>query len=309
MRSLIVSQSQANKHVRPRFSLAGRQAMLSYALLTPAIIYFIVFFFFPIALELWASMRSGRPLVGASEYVGFANYSRALQDSRVQNSLLITLGFAFGSTFLTALVGLVLALILNQNLRGRIFLRAVIFFPYLITVVIVSLIWKNILDPYLGVFNGILTLLGIENQTWLVNPSMALLVVIFVVAWQNMGYTMTIFLAGLQGIPVEYYDAAAIDGADSWQRFWRITLPLLKPTTLFVTIIGLVGSLQAFAPALLLTNGGPAEATRLYAFHVYQVAFNENNIGYASSLSFLMFVLILVLTAIQFRLGGQQVEY
>jgi multiple sugar transport system permease protein len=309
MRSLIVSQSQANKRVGPRFSLAGRQAMLSYALLTPAIIYFIVFFFFPIVLEFWASMRSGRPLVGASEYVGFANYSRALQDSRVQNSLLITLGFAFGSTFLNAIVGLMLALILNQDLRGRIILRAVIFFPYLITVVIVALIWKNILDPYLGVFNGILTLLGIENQTWLVNPSNALLVVIFVVAWQNMGYTMTIFLAGLQGIPVEYYEAAAIDGAASWHRFWRITLPLLKPTTLFVAIIGLVGSLQALAPALLLTNGGPAEATRLYAFHVYQVAFNENNIGYASALAFLMFALILVLTAIQLRIGGQQVEY
>lgn len=306
--------------IEPKLDLAGskhrewvssktRRALISYSFLLPAILYFSIFFFYPIALEFWASLQSGLPLVGESQFVGIENYQRILQDKRVIHSFKVTIIYSVGSTVITAIVGLILALILNQKIRGRVIIRSIIFFPYMISIVIIALLWSNILDPYLGILNSFLYSIGIDGQNWLTNPNTALPAVISLVVWQNMGYAMVIYLAGLQNIPEQYYEAAKIDGASKFHLFRYITLPLLAPTTLFITVIGMIGNLQAIAPAYLITRGGPADATNLYAYHVFNVAFDELRIGYASALAFMMFAVIFVLTMIQFKIAGTQVEY
>ncbi|MDI7274657.1 MAG: sugar ABC transporter permease [Anaerolineae bacterium] len=294
---------------RLRIGLATRQAAVAYIFLAPALVFFSIFYFFPIGLQFWASLRSGQPLVGQSSFIGLANYARAFQDARLHNVFWVSVRFSLGTTVLGTITGLGLALLLHQQLRGRLIWRAVIYFPYLTTFVIVALMWRNILDPYVGVLNSVLAWLGLPGQNWLLSTRSALPTIVGVTVWHTMGYNMVLFLAGLQNIPVEFYEAAEIDGASVLARFRHITLPLLAPTTQFVTIMGVIGSLQAFAQAYILTGGGPAEATRLFVFHVFNVAFNQFKFGYASALAFLMFVVILFLTAIQVRLGGQISEY
>jgi multiple sugar transport system permease protein len=306
MTAVVSTQSK----VRPRgfrLTLAQRQALTAYIILLPAFIYFAVFFFYPIGVEFWASLRDGQPLIGPSTYVGLDNYERALNDGRTINSLEVT--FTIGSTLFTAVVGLALAVMLNQPLKGRILIRSVIFFPYMISTVIVALIWRNILDPYLGILNSVLYKFNLPEQFWLTDADKALPTIIGLTVWQTMGYAMILFLAGLQNIPAEYYEAAKIDGANGYRQFRHVTLPLLAPTTLFVTVISVISNLQAFIPAYIITRGGPADATRLYGYHVFNVAFTELNFGYASAQAFLMFLIILVLTVAQLGLAGRNVEY
>ncbi|GCE48228.1 multiple sugar transport system permease protein [Thermosporothrix hazakensis] len=300
---LIVAQDRygAKRHVRT--GLASRQALVAYIFLMPALIYFTVFFFYPILVELWTSMQS------TTDFVGLANYVQALQDQRVLESFKVTLIFAVCVTTFNVLIGLGLALLLDRPIKGRTIFRALFLVPYMTSMVIVGLMWRNILDPMVGIFNRILLAVGLPTQDWLTNYHMALPVIIGVTIWQGVGYTMVLFLAGLQGIPTEFYEAARVDGAGPWARFRYITLPLLAQTTLFVVIISAIGSLQAFAQAFIITQGGPADATRFFIFHVYNTAFNENNLGYASALTFLMFIVILVLTFFQLRVSKQAVEY
>jgi multiple sugar transport system permease protein len=300
---LIVAQDGTNARRTVRVGLASRQAVIAYIFLAPALIYFTIFFFYPIVLELWASMQS------TTAFVGLENYLQALQDARVWGAFKVTLLFAAGVTLLNVIVGLALALLLDLPLRGRVVFRAIFMVPYMTSMIIVGLMWRNILDPQIGILNRLLLVFGLPAQDWLTNYQLALPAVIGITLWQGVGYTMVLFLAGLQGIPREYYEAAHVDGAGGLARFRFVTLPLLAPTTLFVVIIGIINSLQAFAQAFVITQGGPADATRFYVFHVYNVAFNENNLGYASALSFLMFLVILVLTLIQLRVGNKATEY
>lgn len=300
---LIVAQDSMNARRTVRVGLASRQAVIAYIFLAPALIYFTIFFFYPIVLELWASMQS------TTAFVGLENYLRAFQDARVWGTFKVTLLFAAGVTLLNVIVGLALALLLDLPLRGRVVFRAIFMVPYMTSMIIVGLMWRNILDPQIGILNRLLLVFGLPAQDWLTNYQLALPAVIGITLWQGVGYTMVLFLAGLQGIPREYYEAAHVDGAGGLARFRFVTLPLLAPTTLFVVIIGIINSLQAFAQAFVITQGGPADATRFYVFHVYNVAFNENNLGYASALSFLMFLVILVLTLIQLRVGNKATEY
>ncbi len=305
-----VDPSVRQRTIRKRQTgLASRQAIMAYIFLAPALIYFTIFFFYPIALEFWISLRSGQPLIGASTFAGLENYITALSDPRVRNSFKVTFIFAIENAVMSVVVGLGLALLLNQALRARTILRAIIFFPYVTTFVIVALMWRNMLDPYTGVLNAVLYALGLPGQNWLTGYRSALPTVMAITVWHGMGYNMVLFLAGLQGIPDVYQEAAAIDGASAWARFWRITLPLLAPTTLFVSIISVIGSLQAFGQAYLITRGGPADATRFFVFHVFDVAFSQLNFGYGAALAFLMFAFILVLTILQLKVGGREVEY
>jgi multiple sugar transport system permease protein len=292
-----------------RLSQRTRRALLAYLLLSPAIVYFTVFFFYPIGLEFWASLFSGQPLVGESSFVGLANYLTALQDARVRQSIFVTLGFAFGVTAASIAIGLALAVLLNRPIPGRTVIRAIIFFPYIISFVIVALMWQAILDPYTGILNGILASFGLPTQNWLSEASTALPTLIAITVWKDVGYAMLIYLAALQSIPSDFYDAASIDGATPRQQFRYVTWPLLTPTTLFIAVISMISQLQELAPAYLITKGGPADATRLFSLHVFEAAFFELNIGYASALAFLMFLLILVITVIQFRLLNREVSY
>lgn len=288
-----------------RSSLERRYALTAYAFLLPAIAFFGLFYYLPIGNVIGTSLRSGPQ---ADVYAGFTNYSDAFNDPTVRNSFLVTVIFAASVTIGSIVVGLALALLLDVRLRGRMFFRAALLVPHLTSVAIVGLLWRNMLDPQLGIINRLLSGLGLPTQEWLTTHPLA--TIVGVTLWQSVGYTMVLFLAGLQGIPDVYTEAAWIDGAGTWQRFWRITLPLLAPTTLFVSVMAVISGLQAFGQAYIITGGGPANQTDLYVFHVFRVAFTTRNFGYSSALSFLLLIVIVVFTLVQLRAGRRaEVDY
>jgi multiple sugar transport system permease protein len=287
----------------------NRQALTAYALLVPAIAYFGLYFYYPILMELWASFFRGQPLIGQGTFAGLGNYIEAFSDDRVRRSLVITLIYAVATTAITLVLALGLAAVLAGPVKGGKLIRAVIFFPYIISFVIVALMWKSLLDPYTGILNSVLFALGLPGQNWLGTPSTALPTMIAITVWKDVGYAMLIYIAAIQGIPQSLYEAAELDGATPRQQFNTITIPLLAPTTLFLTVISMISHLQDISAPYLLTNGGPANATRLFGLHVFEAAFLELNIGYASALSFIMFIIILVITLVQFRLLNREVAY
>ncbi|WP_067782775.1 carbohydrate ABC transporter permease [Actinomyces vulturis] len=281
--------------------MAKRQRRTAYLFLSPAIVYFGLFFFWPIVEEFRLSFTRGfrklRP-------VGVQNYVDILHDPAVRHSFLITLVYAAVVLLLSTIVGLLLALILNQNFRGRTVARTMILTPYMTSIAIVGLMWRNILDPTTGVLNTVLTGLGLPGQHWLTTAPLATLIGITV--WQEAGYIMLLFLAGLQGLDQQVYEAARIDGASVWRRFWTITLPLLAPTTLFVVLVGMIGTLQQFGLPYLVTGGGPGDATSLYVYQVYRETFSSGELGYASAMSFCFLVVILALSLLQIRAGKKK---
>ncbi|MER7248373.1 sugar ABC transporter permease [Kribbella sp. NPDC000426] len=276
-----------------------RQALTAWLFLTPAVLFFVLLFFLPIGNQL----LTGAYDADGTSFVGFGNFSRAFGDPEVVHSFLITLAYAAGTLIVGTAVGLGLAVILNQSLRGRTLFRSVLLIPYLTSVSIIGLLWRNILDPQVGILNRLLEAINLPGQTWLSTHPLSTIVGITV--WSSAGYTMVLFLAGLQGIPGLYYEAARIDGAGPWRRFFAITLPLLAPTTLFVSIIGLISTLQQFALPYIVTGGGPGNATSLYAHRLFIVAFNDNDFGYASALSLLLLVVVLILSLVQLRIGDR----
>ncbi|MQA86703.1 MAG: ABC transporter permease subunit [Streptosporangiales bacterium] len=281
-----------------RYSLERRQRRTAYLFLLPALGFFGLLFFYPLGQELITSLYTGPR---ADRFSGLQNYAGSFLDPAVRNSFWLTLIYAAGVLVLTIGLGLLLALILNQPLRGRTVLRAVLLVPYLTSIVITGLLWRNILDPQVGILNRLFEAVGLPAQNWLLTDPLATLIGISV--WQHTGYTSVLFLAGLQGIPEVYYEAARIDGASVLQRFRYVTIPFLAPATLFVSVIGVIWSLQQFALPFLVTDGGPGNATDLYIFHVYNVAFEFRDFGYASALSYLLLVVIMIFTLIQFRAG------
>lgn len=285
-----------------------RQALVAYALLVPPIVYFAVYFFYPIGVELWASFFTGQPLIADSEFAGLANYARAFTDPLSQLSFINTLVFATGATIFTIVPALGLAAILSGPIRGARIVRAIIFFPYIISFVIVALMWKSLLDPYSGILNNLLIALGLPTQNWLNDSSAAMPTMIAITVWKDIGYATLIYIAAIQGIPSSLYEAASLDGATRWQMFVTVTLPLLMPTTLFLAVVSMISQLQDMSAPFLLTNGGPADATRLFSLHVFETAFQQLNIGYASALSFLMFLAILVITFVQFKLLNRRID-
>ena len=286
-----------------------RQAFVAYGLLLPPMAYFLVYFFYPIAVELWASFFTGQPLIGVAKFTGFGNYLHAFSDPRAQKAFVVTLAYAVGTTVFTLVPAVGLAAILSGPIRGAKVVRAIIFFPYIISFVIVALMWKSMLDPYSGILNNVLIALGLPTQNWLGDPNAALLTMVLITVWKDIGYATLIYIAAIQSIPGSLYEAASLDGALPRQMFRAITLPLLAPTTLFLAVVSMITQLQDLSASFLLTNGGPADATRVFALHVYETAFKELDIGYASALSFLMFIVILVVTIIQFKLLNRRVDY
>lgn len=291
---------------RPRGrTLQARRTRTAYLFLAPALLFFAIFFYMPIADIVNTSMHAGPQ---ADRFSGLGNYLDAFRDPTVRNSFTVTLLFAVGTTTGALVLGLGLALLVNRPLRGRAMIRLALLVPYLTSVAVVGLLWRNILDPQLGILNRLLRELGLPTQAWLNTDP--LLTLVLVTLWQIAGYTMILFLAGLQGIPEVYYEAATVDGATRWQQFWRITLPLLAPTTLFVSVMAVISGLQAFGQAYIITGGGPADATDLYVFHVFNVAFRSRDFGYASALSVLLLIVIIAFTAVQLRAGrGGEVKH
>lgn len=284
-----------------RPSIAGRQARTAYLFLAPAIVFFGLFFYMPIVDIINTSMHSGPH---ADEFAGLDNYTKAFEDPAARNSFKVTLQFAVATAVGAIVLGLGLALLVNRKLRGSLAFRLALLVPYLTSIAVVGLMWRNILDPQLGILNRVLGDLGLPKQEWLTTHPVATIVV--VTLWMVTGYTMILFLAGLQGIPEVYYEAALVDGANKWQQFWKITLPLLTPTTVFVSVMMVITSLQAFGQAYIITGGGPAQQSDLYVYHVYNVAFRHRDFGYSSALTLLLLIVIVAFTLVQLRIGRRR---
>ena len=276
-----------------------------YAFLAPVLVFFVVFFLLPVGFSLYLTFTRWNGL-SAPRFIGLDNYSFILQDNNFRRSLLNTLFYAGGTVFLGIPLALLIAFTFTQS-RFRAFWRSVYWLPMITNIVAIAYLWQFILDGRYGLFNRLLGVFGVVGPSWLSDPKVAMWAVIIVAIWTGLGANMLIFSAGLEGIDGAYAEAAQVDGANLWQSFWNVTLPLLRPTLLFVTVTSFISGMGAFDLILALTNGGPAGSTGVTAFYMYQTAFADLRLGRASAAAFVLFVMIIILTAIQlrfFRRGG-----
>lgn len=248
-------------------------------------------------------------LISDAEFVGLDNYQALVGDPAFRAALWHTLQYLVGYLPLVFCGGLGLALLLNRGLRGLAFFRAIYFLPVVTSWVIVALVWRWLLSPSGGIVNSALGAVGIDGPGWWADPSWAMPAVILASAWKDLGFVMVIFLAGLQSMPKEVEEAALVDGASAWQRFRRVTLPLLSPSSFFVLIISLIHGFQVFDQVFVMTGGGPAGATTVIVEQVYSSAFRYGQMGYAAAMSWVLFAIILAITLFQFRMQRRWVTY
>lgn len=236
-------------------------------------------------------------------FAGIKNFTRLFGDQNFHVALVNTLLYALGHVPLTLVCALGLAILLNQKLRGIAFFRVAIFFPYITSLVAIAIVWNMLFDPVNGPINQFLHLLGIANPPgWTSSTGWALPAVIITSVWRDMGYYMVLFLAGLQAIPQEYYEAAAMDGAGRWRTFWNITLPSLRPTTFLVLVLLSVSSFKVFDLIFVMTGGGPGRATLVLSQLIYQNGILNGQFGYSSAISLVLFLIVLIVTVFQFRI-------
>lgn len=247
--------------------------------------------------------------IGAFEIIGLDNFVRIFQDPTKLGALYNTLFLAFGSVILSNIAGLAIALGLNRGLKTRYALRVLFFMPVVLSPLATSYIWKFIFD-FNGPLNLVLRAIGLGEfaKPWVADPTWAIWTVLVVLVWQNTGFAMVIYMAGLAAVPVEIEEAAAIDGANLWQRFWHVTLPSIRPAVAIATTLGLVNGLRVFDQIMALTGGGPAGATENLATQVYKQSFALGNFGYGAALALLLTVIILVFAVIQQRVSGGRAQ-
>lgn len=304
-------RSVAHSGPRARFTtrLARREALEGYLYLLPWALGFLIFVAGPMIASFGLSLTN-YDLIRAPVFNGIDNYVRAFTaDNLFWPSLGRTFYYATAIVPMTILASLLLALFLNNQLRGRVWLRTIAFMPHLVPIVAGTLVWVWILHPR-GLLNYLLSLIGIPGPGWLSTIEWAIPALVLMGVWRSAGgNTMLIFLAALQGVPTELYEAAEIDGAGRLQRFLHITLPMISPAVFFNLTLGIIGALKVFAPAFVATQGGPAYATWFYALHLYQNAFRYLQMGYASALAWIFLVIVLILTWVQFRTSARWVHY
>lgn len=306
------------RRVRPaRSALRRRQTIWAYIFLSPALVLFGLTVIYPMLRSLQFSFFRW-PLGSAPKtWVGFANYRRLLfDDGRFHTSVKNTLYFTVGTVAPTLAIALGLALLMNApRLRGRGVFRTVYFLPVVTSLVAVSFVWRLLLEPSFGFVNTALAWVGIDGPGWLSDPTWALPGVMGMTIWRDVGYYMVIFLAGLQTIPKDITDAARIDGANRWQLFRRVTLPLLNPSIVLAAVIGVIYGLQLFTQVYVMTGsptrpaGGPLDSTTSVVLYIVQSAFQPQEMGYPSAAAMLLFAFIMVVTLVQLRVIQRRFEY
>ncbi len=297
------------EHVRPkqRSSLQRRETFDAYLFLSPWLIGFLLLVAGPMLGSIALTMMRW-DLIGEPSWVGLANFRRVMRDPLVRVSLLNTAFYTFISVPLTLAVSLGTALLLNQRLRFQSVFRTFFYLPSVVPAVANALVWLWILNPDVGLANTILNFFGLPDLLWIYDRRLAKPTFILLSLW-GVGNTMIVFLAGLQGIPQSLYEVADIDGANWWQRFRHVTLPMLSPVILFNLIIGIINSFQVFTSAFILTNGGPQNATLFTVLYIYRLGFEQNNMGVASAVAWILFLIILIFSLIQLRLSRSWVYY
>lgn len=279
-----------------------REALVAYSFIAPNFIGFAVFTLVPV---IWAFFLAFMKWDGinAAEFIGLSNFTRLFTDPIFKAAFVHTLIYTVATVPLTLVCSLGLALLLNQKVFGRNFFRTVNFFPYVASMVAVAAVWNFLFSPSMGPINQILAAFGVENlPKWAAGKDTAMFTVILFSVWKNMGYYMVIYLAGLQGINTELYEAAELDGANKWQQFKNVTLPQLAPTTFFVTIMLTISAFKVYDQIYMITQGGPGTSTMVLVYEIYNEAFvGTPEYGYASSIAMILFALVLGITIVQFN--------
>ncbi|MBT8401181.1 MAG: sugar ABC transporter permease [Rhodothermia bacterium] len=291
-----------------RAGLPGRSQLPEALLfLSPTLVVVAVFIVFPIAFSFYLSFHEWNMFSAEQAFVGLDNYARLVTDPEFWAVFRHTLVYTVGTVPVNMALALVVAVVLNKNIKGRKILRAAFFTPVIVSTVAAAVIWRWIFDPNLGLFNYAMSAVGLPVINWANDPTAAMASLIIVGVWKTFGINMVLFAAGLSAIPVHYYEAAEIDGAGSLQKFWRITVPLLAPTTLFILVLSIIGSFQVFDLVYVLTYGGPLGSTKVLVFYLYEYAFKFFDMGFASAVAYLLFGVLFVLTLFQIRLFREHV--
>jgi multiple sugar transport system permease protein len=296
------------KNRAPFWTVARRDSLAGFLFIAPQLIGIIIFVLIPLGLVFWYSLHEWNVLANTFTYTGAQNFRMLIEDTSLRDVLGVTAIFSAGLVVFNLSLALLLAVLLNQKLAGIAIFRTLFFSPVVVSLVAWTIVWGFLLQKNGGI-NGMLQVFGIEGPNWLREETTAMISVIVVQVFKNVGLNMILFLAALQGVPNELYEAARIDGAPVFKQFRRITLPLISPTILLTSIITIVGSLQVFAQIAILTQGGPGRSTTVLVYYLYQQAFQFHFFGYGSTLSILLFVIVAVLTFAQWQMRKRIVFY
>jgi len=284
--------------------------LLPYLLLAPSVLVVVVFFVIPAVQSIQLSLYRVSALGDRRIFVGLQNFTRLFADPDYLNSIVVTGWFSLIVVFAGLAFSLLVAVVANQRLRGFAFYRTLLIWPYAISPSIAGLIWALMLEPSFGLASHLLTSLTGIAFNWRTSANHALIFIAVAATWKMLGYNIIFFLAGLRGLPTELLEAAEMDGAGPWRRFWRIAFPLLSPTTFFLFIMNtLYAFFEGFGLVHITTSGGPGRATDLLVFKLYRDGFIGLNTGYASAQSVLLLIMVAVLTTLQFRYAGSKVFY
>jgi ABC-type sugar transport system permease subunit len=294
---------------RQRTARERREHLLFALLLAPNLLLFAVFTYWPLLYNVYLSTVRWDFLRPRKVFVGLENYLTVLSDGQFRLIAGNTLIFAVSSVGLTLTLGLAVALLINQPLRFRNSARAVIFSPVVMSGSVIAVVWSYLFDPRYGLIEQLLAPIGIPSPNWLGDSNWSLPAVIIVYVWKNLGYAVVIYLAGLQAIPRELYDAARVDGAGAWARFRHVTLPGLSPIAFFLSVTSILASFQSFDIVKVLTNGGPANSSTTLIYELYELGFVSYDAGKAGVVALLLFLVMLVVTIIQIRFVERQVTY
>lgn len=286
-----------------------RRNLTGWLYISPLVAGIVLFQIYPILVSLYASLTSWDG-IGVPRFIGVLNYKKMAADPLFWRTLRNTASFMVGAIPLTIVGSLALAVLCTRkDLKVAPLFRAAYFTPFVTSVVAISLVWFQFYAPERGVINRVLAVVGIEGPAWLSDSTWAMPAVILVAAWQGVGYPMVILIAGLQGIPTTLYEAATVDGASGWGRFYKITLPLLSPSLFFVLLTQIITSFQVFGIIFVMTSGGPANATNVIIYYLYQNAFAFGRLGYASAMAWSLFLMVAIFAFIQWRLQKKWVFY
>jgi multiple sugar transport system permease protein len=299
-----------NRRIRPfSASLKRREAIAAYIFLAPFLILFSIFVVRAVVSAVQFSFYDWQILKPVRPFIGFDNYTELLNDSVWWTSLQNTAAFTLMTVTGTTIVALLSAVAVTQPIKGQGFFRVLLYMPSLFSVGAVGLIWVWLLNTQFGVINYFLSFIGIRPINWLGDPALVLPALSLTTIWWGFGFPMLIFIAGLQGIPESLYEAARIDGANGWQIFFRITLPLLRPTILFVTVTGVISHFQVFGQILILTGGGPGRSSYTVIYYLYEAAWRAFRMGYGAAVAVVLAIIISTITLFQFVFIGRRVEY
>jgi multiple sugar transport system permease protein len=291
------------------WSRKNRNYLIAFIFVVPALINFLVFRYLPILAAFRASLWQYSLLGGYRDFNGLLHYLNMLNDATFWKSLEVTATFVILKVPIQVILSLLLAVFLQKEKWVTGLVRSAIFTPVVTSVIVVSILWSMMYHSQLGLINGLLSIVGIPRQVFLSDPNRALPAITLMMIWKEIGFSMIILMAGLKGIPTEYREAAIVDGAKAWQIFWLITLPLLKRVIMFVIVTQTVFSFQVFVPVYAMTRGGPLDSTKVIVYYIYQFGFLFQDMGYASALSIVTLVILLIVSIIQMRLFRSEVEY